>query len=180
MLNRDIQAMWENAVAFHGHACPGLAVGCRMVYEAVDALGLRERSGDEELVCVTETDACCVDAAQALLGCTLGKGNLFLKLRGKTAMSFFDRRSGRGCRILWKGAGDTSLSRERKMELLLSEEGKNLFSLEILTSGPPPEARISRSAPCVRCGEMTSEAMLRHHDGKAFCLECTPIHPRVF
>lgn len=180
MLMKEIQAMWESAKAFHGHACPGLAVGCRMVFEAVRALGLQKRSTDEEIVCVTETDACCVDAAQILLGCTLGKGNLFLKLRGKTAMSFYSRKTGLGCRILWKGGGDAALSREQKMELLLSQEGGHLFSLTMLSSGPPPEALISRSASCAVCAEMTSEAMLRLHDGKAYCLDCAPHHPRVF
>ena len=31
---------------------------------------------DEEIVCVTENDACGVDAVQVLTGCTLGKGHL--------------------------------------------------------------------------------------------------------
>ena len=67
---------WHAAVQFHGHACPGLALGCRMALAAVRALLLddsfltredapfsRNLSPDEELVCVTETDACCADAS---------------------------------------------------------------------------------------------------------------------
>lgn len=180
MFDEKMKSMWEKAITFHGHACPGLAVGCRMVYEAINELELKERSGDEEIVCVTETDACCVDAAQVLLGCTLGKGNLFLKLRGKTAMSFFDRGTGRGCRILWTGGGDDGLSREAKMELVLSSEGRTCFVLETLPSGPPPEALISRSVSCAKCGEMTSEGMVVHHEGRPYCLDCRPHHPRVF
>ena len=64
----DIDHLWRESVRFHGHACPGLAIGCRMVFEAARELELGTKAKDEELVCITETDACCVDAVQALLG----------------------------------------------------------------------------------------------------------------
>lgn len=67
-----------------------------------DAAFRRTLSPDEELVCVAETDACCVDAVQLLLGCTLGKGNLLLRPRGKTAMSFYHRPARLAVRILWQ------------------------------------------------------------------------------
>ena len=46
-------------------ACPGLAIGVRASAIAMDKLntGLSE---DEELVCVTENDACGVDGVQVL------------------------------------------------------------------------------------------------------------------
>ena len=60
------KAMWEKAVAFHGHECPGLALGVRLC-EFVQARLGHTAAPDEELVCIAETDACPGDAIQALL-----------------------------------------------------------------------------------------------------------------
>ena len=65
---------------------------------------------DEEIVCVTENDACCVDAIQVLLGCTYGKSNLIPYLRGKIAFSFYLRATGASVRLVLKndlGEGKT-------------------------------------------------------------------------
>ena len=66
---------WDRCVEFHGHACPGLAIGYRASEAAVQKLNITF-SKDEELVCVTENNACGVDAVQLLTGCSIGKGNL--------------------------------------------------------------------------------------------------------
>jgi len=65
-------------VRFHGHLCPGLAIGYRMTRAALAALGAG-RAEDEDLVAVVENDACGVDAVQYLSGCTFGKGNLIFR-----------------------------------------------------------------------------------------------------
>ena len=71
----------EPVVAFHGHLCPGLLIGYRAALAAVAALGV-ERAPDEDLVLVAENDSCSVDAFQAMLSTTFGKGNLrFLRQR---------------------------------------------------------------------------------------------------
>ena len=59
--------LWEKCVEFHGHECPGLAIGFRAFYVAKEKLNLNF-SKDEEIVCVTENDACGVDAIQVLSG----------------------------------------------------------------------------------------------------------------
>lgn len=80
--------LWEKAAAFHGHVCPGLTIGYRAALYAIDLLGLTF-SDDEQVVCITENDACGVDAIQAILGCSIGKGNLLFHMRGKQAFSFY-------------------------------------------------------------------------------------------
>jgi len=80
-------------VAFHGHWCPGLAVGIRAAEWALREMG---RAADEEIVAVVETDMCGVDAIQFLTGCTFGKGNLIHRDWGKNAFSFYRRRDGKG------------------------------------------------------------------------------------
>ena len=65
---------------------PGLAIGFKAVEGAIAELGLSDDdlpAVDEEIVCVTENDACGVDAVQYLLGCTFGKSNLITRVRGK-------------------------------------------------------------------------------------------------
>ena len=96
MKNNDI---WEKAVDFHGHTCGGLALGVRAAMEAQKRFGI-EIAADEEIVCVTENDACGVDGIQSVLGCTLGKGNLIYRGTGKFAFSFFNRKTGESFRLM--------------------------------------------------------------------------------
>jgi formylmethanofuran dehydrogenase subunit E len=97
----DKNAMWERAVRFHGHICPGLMIGFRASLYAMELLDL-EFSEDEETVCIVENDSCSVDAIQAVLGCTVGKGNLLFHMRGKQAFSFYNRNTGKSVRLVQK------------------------------------------------------------------------------
>jgi len=90
---------FEEVVAFHGHTCPGLAMGYRMT-TAVLKLLCKIRAKDEELVAIVENDACGVDAVQCLSGCTFGKGNLIFKDYGKSAYTFFCRNSKKALRVV--------------------------------------------------------------------------------
>ena len=90
---------YNEAVAFHGHACPGLALGYRAAAYAMDALRAG-RSDDEDLVCIVENDACGVDAIQLVAGCSVGKGNLILQDFGKHAYTFIDRKYNRAIRLV--------------------------------------------------------------------------------
>lgn len=104
---------WQRAVAFHGHECPGLAIGFKAVEGVIAEFGLDASqlpAIDEELVCITENDACCVDAIQSLLGCTFGKANLIPRLRGKMAFSFYvrDADSAQGTANATQGAANAA------------------------------------------------------------------------
>ena len=61
-------------VEFHGHVCPGVAIGFQAARVLMELLGVG-RAPDEELVGTVETDACGVDAIQVMTGCTFGKEN---------------------------------------------------------------------------------------------------------
>ena len=93
------QKKWETCVAFHGHSCGGLAIGYRAALYAASLLEL-SFSEDEQVVCISENDACGVDAIQVLLGCSVGKGNLLFHMTGKQAFSFYERKSGRSVRLV--------------------------------------------------------------------------------
>ena len=88
----------EGTRRFHGHSCPGLTMGIRVAEIVLRELGAH--STDEEVVCITETDHCGVDAIQYLVGCTFGKGNLIHQDHGKSVFTFLRRSDGK------KGEGE--------------------------------------------------------------------------
>ena len=51
----------EQTIKFHGHSCPGLALGIRASEWALTEFG---RAVDEDIIAVVETDMCAVDAVQ--------------------------------------------------------------------------------------------------------------------
>ena len=91
------ERLLERVVEFHGHMCPGLAMGVQAAQIALREIGPHAK--DEEVVAVVETDMCGVDAIQFLTGCTFGKGNFVHRDWGKNVYSFYRRSDGRAVRI---------------------------------------------------------------------------------
>ncbi len=171
---------WDKAAEFHGHKCPGLAIGFKAVEGAIDQLGLSADAFpaiDEELVCVTENDACCVDAIQVLLSCTYGKSNLIPRLRGKMAFSFYSRTTGKNARLVLKPNLGEGKSREEYMNFLVNTPYDQLFEVKSV-SALPEQARLFDSQPCSVCGESTAEYGLRIQNGKPVCLDCYDAYQR--
>ena len=161
---------WKNAVAFHGHTCGGLALGVRAAMEAQKRFNI-ERSDDEEVVCITENDACGVDGIQFILGCTLGKGNLIYHGTGKFAFNFFDRRTGDSFRLMAKDKKEGLRGREY-IEFVLSAPLEEVFSVTKPRIEEPVKAKSLKSLKCDICGEAAPENKMRLMDGKAVCLDC--------
>ena len=168
------QKLWEDCVAFHGHACGGLTIGYKASLYAMALLGL-SRSEDESVVCITENDACGVDAIQVILGCSIGKGNLLFHLRGKQAFSFYERNSGKSVRLVLRPTPDT-LTKEEKFHYLQSKAPAELFDVKETVLSLPERARLFASKPCSCCGELTAESMLRLENGQLVCLDLSLIH----
>ena len=97
-MQNNFDADLRDTVQFHGHLCPGLALGYRVAKAALRELKA-DRPHDEELVAVVENDSCAVDAIQYITGCTFGKGNFVFRDYGKHVYTFFNRRTGQGVRI---------------------------------------------------------------------------------
>jgi len=95
---------YAEIVRFHGHECPGLAIGFRMSKAAMEALDTM-RSEDEELAAIVENDACGVDALQCVTGCTFGKGNLLFRNYGKHVYTLYSRAGRRGIRVVFTAKG---------------------------------------------------------------------------
>lgn len=168
MLHEDL---WEKTAEFHGHKCGGLAIGFNASLLAMKLLRLKAPAQDEEIVCVSENDACGVDAVQAILGCTIGKGNLLLRIRGKQAFSFFNRKTGEGIRLVLKEM--PPMSREEKLAYMLLADPEELFWVKQPAFKCPGHAKFFRSEKCAICGEITAEKWLRVKDGNLLCIDCS-------
>lgn len=161
---------WQKTVEFHGHYCPGLAIGYKAVEAAKEKLGIT-LVPDEEVVCVTENDACGVDAIQLLTGCTIGKGNLIYRDTGKMAFSFFNRENGESLRMILKPF-QGKMTREERQEYILNAPADEIFDFMKPAFSVPKKAKMLASVICESCGESASENKMRLQDGKKVCLDC--------
>ena len=182
---------FKEAAEFHGHTCPGLAIGYRIAKYVKEHY---PRSQDEELVCIAENKSCSVDAIQSLLGCTTGKGNLIFKDYGKQAFTFYSRDKNKAIRIYFRGGifkGMDELrqkmargelgpeERERMaafrteaMEKVLSARDEDILKVEEVEIPAPERARIYPSLKCQECGEDFMEILGRTAGGKVLCKGC--------
>jgi formylmethanofuran dehydrogenase subunit E len=186
---------YDDVTEFHGHSCPGLAIGYRVSLRALKELG--ERSEDEEIVAIVENNSCAVDAVQVMTGCTFGKGNLIFRDYGKQVYTFIRRPSGKSIRIsvnlkkqpesaeekkTWEKymKGDRSVKvrkfvhdrKAAKLKYILEISDKDLLVVGKGRTGLPSEAHIYKSLTCDACGEQMMEPRARIMDGKTVCMPC--------
>jgi len=166
---------FQEVVKFHGHTCPGLAIGYRMATAALRFLS-ELRAEDEELVAIVENDACGVDAVQCLTGCTFGKGNLIFKDHGKQVYTFFCRNSKKAVRVaLNESAFPQGIkgNREEWIKWLLSAPEEKVVSLIEVSIKEPDHAKKIASVRCEACGELVMETRALRINGKLACIPCS-------
>lgn len=186
---------YDDVIAFHGHSCPGLALGYRVSLRAIKEFG--KHSEDEEIVAVVENNSCAVDAVQVMLGCTFGKGNLIFRDFGKQVYTFIKRPSGRSIRIsidwkkpeeteeekaFWKKymKGDRSKKvtqfvhdrKAAKIRYILEADDNELMKVTKGKTTLPGEAEIYQSIICSLCKEKVMEPRARIMNGKIVCMPC--------
>lgn len=192
---------WEKAAEFHGHICPGLAMGYRAAIAGMRLLSAR-RAPDEEIVAIVENDACGVDAVQVITGCTFGKGNLIFHDHGKQVFTFACRQSGKAVRVSVNrlsseqseearllrqrvfGGTASPDDRERFQEsqaarakAVLEAPEDTLLNITEIILKMPPQARIFNSVRCAFCGEWVMEPRTHVRDGKMACIPCSERYP---
>lgn len=170
---------WEKAVDFHGHACPGLAIGYRAAEAALNILG-NQRDVDEELVAVVENDSCAVDALQSVLSCTVGKGNMIFTNYGKQVFTIGCRKTGRAVRVALKFSafGKPAGSKEEKMNQILKTPINELFEISETDLALPRKAMVFQTVQCASCGEGVMESKARIREGKIVCPACAGEYTR--
>jgi formylmethanofuran dehydrogenase subunit E len=169
-----MDATYKEIVAFHGHSCPGLAIGYRMTKAGLDFLA-SSRSADEELVAIVENNACGVDALQMLSGCTFGKGNLIFKDYGKHVYMLYDRNTKRGARVVFNDRSVPEGMRQDRgkfIQWLLTAPEDAIVSVKEVQIDEPEPARITKSVTCAFCGESVMETRTREIQGKTACIPC--------
>jgi formylmethanofuran dehydrogenase subunit E len=168
--------LWNKCVEFHRHECPGLAIGFRACEIAIEEMKFKF-SSDEEIVCITENDACGVDAVQVITGCTLGKGNLIYRSTGKMAFTFFDKQNNNSIRLVLKSF-KSEISREERQKYILEAPVNEVFSIKKPNFELPKSARLFNTIICESCGEGAPEHKIRISNGKKLCLDCTEEYSR--
>lgn len=166
---------YAEIVKFHGHSCPGSAIGFRMTQAAMDALGLSGRSEDEEIVAIVENDACGVDALQIMSGCTFGKGNLIFRDFGKPVFTLFSRKTGKGVRVRFIDDAipqDALADREKKLAFILSAPQSEIISFREVFVDMPKPAKIYNTVQCEKCHESVMETRIKPVSGRALCIPC--------
>ena len=161
---------WQDCVAFHGHECGGLTIGYKASLYAIELLKL-EFSADEQVVCISENDACGVDGIQVMLGCSIGKGNLLFHMRGKQAFSFYNRKNGTSVRLVLKPRPE-GMTKADSFAYYQSCEPKDMFDVKDATIQLPEKARLFDSYICDCCGERTASNWIRLAGGRKLCLDC--------
>jgi formylmethanofuran dehydrogenase subunit E len=185
----------ERIVEFHGHMCPGLALGIQAARIALRETG--RSAEDEQVVAMVETDMCAVDAIQYLLGCTFGRGNLVHRDYGKNAYTFWRRSDGKAVRVSARPDGwrrdpdhqdlfararlgslsDEEAERLRELQRVNSQrvlelDPDDLYEVREVRDEPPPKARIVASVTCSDCGEATMETRIRRFSSRELCPQC--------
>jgi len=190
-------SLFQKCLDFHGHLCPGLSIGYQAAMAGMDWISA-QRSRDEEIVAIVETDACCADAVQVITGCTFGKGNFIYHDYGKHAFTFVNRQSGKGVRVSRKPEENLApngrhgelmekiksnaateperiefqkLHEAKSMEIL-DKTPESLFFINEVKISMPDKARIEPSIPCDRCNEPTMSSKLEPIGSQMICRGC--------
>ncbi|MFX0058179.1 MAG: FmdE family protein [Candidatus Hodarchaeota archaeon] len=168
----ETQELMKKATMFHGHLCPGVAIGVLVAKYILDHDF--KHSIDEELVAVVENDNCSVDALQALLGTTFGKGNLIHKDYGKNNYTIYSRKSNKAIKLSLKSSilEKKKASRDEKIQMLLASKPEDIFDIKEVEFDPPSMAQIEDSIPCEICGELTMSSRIINYQGKNTCIPC--------
>ncbi|MDD4802461.1 MAG: FmdE family protein [Syntrophomonas sp.] len=185
----------ELAIQFHGHICPGLLMGIRVAEFAQKHLNVSQ-DYDEELLAVVETNSCGVDAIQAILGCTFGKGNLIFNDYGKNVYTIASRDKNRAVRIAQKFkekpepdsmryrqlsrkvvlTDEETIERENLLgiifERIMSSPFEELFTWQEIEFGFPQKAQIYPTVQCALCGEGVMEPRAVKNEKGYICLTC--------
>ncbi len=188
---------FSKVTEFHGHVCPGSAIGFKAAEIALKELSLNTKN---ELICITENDTCAVDAIQVLTGCTFGKGNLIFKDHGKQVYTFINNESEDAIRVSIKNSFNidninpelgkirakvrsNKASEDEKKKLaditnevsdkIIKLPADEIFNVEHVKMEIPQKAMIFKSIKCDKCDEMVSMHKAKKIDDKYICTPCS-------
>ncbi|RQD74792.1 MAG: formylmethanofuran dehydrogenase [Candidatus Syntrophonatronum acetioxidans] len=188
---------WERSVQFHGHTCPGLAIGFRVAQLALKEIFKEDIPVEKRWAQVDSGScACGVDAIQLLVGCSTGKGNLVVNDWGKEVYTFGVSGKTEALRIVVKEkawpSGEFWETRKRVMsgeggeeerenflkmrdkasQTVLDLPKEDLYTYRWIEKGFPAKNLEFKLVDCQSCGEPVQEKKLQEIEGKKICGSC--------
>jgi len=181
---------------FHGHICPGIAIGYRAVKAGLE--WYKDNGPDnDQMVAIVETGGCSADMFQVLAGCTFGNGGLIHKDNGKQVFSLVGRKSNNGVRISMKpGVFQPTEENVKMIDKIINDEAtkeqnqkfhdfsmvkcrailempiEDLFEIKPTTASVQRNKIIGAMKVCDKCNEPTLSSKLTKSDKRLLCNEC--------
>jgi formylmethanofuran dehydrogenase subunit E len=180
--DRPLDDLLLEAVAFHGHLCPGQVLGVRMTIAGCRTLGVQApRLAGRRLVVLVEIDRCAADAIQSLTGVSLGKRTLRHVDYGKMAATFVDPPLGTAVRVAIRDEArelarfltphEPDLLRGQTAAYRTLHEAK-LLTLERVVVDPAWLTRRRVRVRCAACGEGVRGGREVQVGERALCRGC--------
>ncbi|MBN2040369.1 MAG: formylmethanofuran dehydrogenase [Spirochaetes bacterium] len=179
----DLDNCLEEAKAFHGGLCGGIAIGTRMAVLGMNAVGITDPKGNnrKDLMVFVEMDRCATDAILAVTGCQPGKRTMKILNYGKMAATFINLKTRKAIRISQKNLdGDTVTTREMIEQnpqttdflQLSDDELFDICEVEVDLNPEDMPGRPLKIVTCSKCGERVMDLKEITKDGKYFCKPC--------
>ena len=102
------------------------------------------------------------------------KGNLKHLDYGKNNYTFYNRTNQKAINLTMKlsSFGDRDLSREERIEKLMTLNPEDIFDIEEVDFNPPAMAEIHQSVICDNCGNPTMGTRIKKIENKNYCIPC--------
>ncbi|MCX5812937.1 MAG: FmdE family protein [Proteobacteria bacterium] len=181
--NLDLEICLEEAKAFHGDFCAGIAIGTRMSILGLKAIGIDDPKGKDrkDIIVFAETDRCVTDAILATTGCHPGKRTMKIFDYGKMAATFVNLKTGKAVRVFLKNKdGNRKVTREELEKssdpnayVTMPEE--DLFNIVQVSVDLKPEdmpGKPLQIVTCSSCGERIMDKREVYRDGSILCRPC--------
>ena len=137
-----MKELWEKTIEFHGHTCPGIAMGFKICEGVIKKMGIKPQV--DELICVSENNTCPADAVRFILNCTEENNrldynekiieDLYVEYQGRLNNSYEDNteaffESLIGKNILLLGPGKTIALCQEKINEYIKEKNPVVIAI---------------------------------------------------
>ncbi len=181
--NLDLEICLEEAKAFHGDFCAGIAIGTRMSILGLKAIGIDDPKGKDrkDIIVFAETDRCLTDAILATTGCHPGKRTMKIFDYGKMAATFVNLKTGKAVRVNVKNKdGDRKITREEiekspdtdAYTMMPAEELFNIVQVSVDLKPEDMPGKPLHIVTCSACGERIMDKREIDRSGSILCKPC--------
>ena len=180
----SFEKLLEEAVAMHGHLCPGQVLGVRMAMIGCREVEIDEPKDTKNLVTFVEIDRCAADALQSVTGCSLGRRTMKHLDYGKLAATFVNLDTGKAVRVWGRedsrdkaleyapGEEDHHQAQSVAYQVMPEEELFQFQEVDVEISLDDLPGRPRHRVICVRCGEGINDGREVGSSDGSLCRAC--------